>query len=419
MGATDEVHRLSKCVIGRGGRRRFAHSGTVSDEDDIAHDFAEGAFAFVVPNTHVVGQPIDEDDYWVCQIVEIRARDHEQVTGDQVWAKIHWFYHPKDPGQKIPGFNPAHCGDLERIKSNHADCVSSSVFDGLVTMVEFDEESLEQEFIPEDTYFYRYELNASKKIPSITPKPKPTCVCDQPYNPSDPSPGAIMHLCPQPACRKYFHRSCVESSSVPGRSRTDYLLHDPDTGTPIHIQSANGASSSTPPAKRRRTLSTPTSTATPTLSALPPRLVHAATQPIVRGHASGVGVAGNVRAVMTARRMVCNQLQLQGDDAEVEAQLSEGHRLSDWEQAMPEGWEQAMVEGWDVDAGGDVVMEEGGSVKRGRGRPRKSIPPAEEINGNGKRARGGTKGKGKGKAGSESKGNILFTLSCPNCSGPI
>ncbi|KAF7319291.1 BAH domain-containing protein [Mycena chlorophos] len=388
----------------------------VQDTNDEPNDFNQGSFAIVVPADHDIAtkKPLYEEDHWFCQIEEIRAFPDETVTGDRVWVKIRWFYHPTDPAlANAPGFDPHLCGHYERIKSNHTDCVSSTVFQATVDMISFDESNLEQEFIPPETYYYRYEADMNKKsrkanksppAPTLTPKPSATCVCLQPYDALDPSPGGVMHLCPQPTCRRYFHRECIEKNAVAGRSRREYLHHNPDTGTPI-LESPS-SSASRPSAKRRKTSSASTSKAKKPvldLSALPPRLVKAAAQPIVRGQGSGVGVAGNVRAVMTARRRVCNLLQ--GDDAdEVEAHLmqEDGENENDsqlaWEQAMPDYWEDAMVDGWELDLEDDV--EEG-----------------VHVNGHGKRGRRPS-GAGPSK-GKQSKGKVLFTLKCPTCGGPI
>ncbi|KAF7292719.1 BAH domain-containing protein [Mycena indigotica] len=379
-------------------RMKVFETFELSDEDGKSYDFTAGDIALVVPNTRSVGEQMDDHEYWFCQIEEIRARHADQISSDKVWAKIKWLYHPNEL-PKVRGFDSSHCGEYEMIKSDHSDWVSSGVFEGIINVEAFDESNLEQSFIPDETYFFRYELaveREKKKPPTITPMPQLTCICNQPYNPSDPSPGAVMHLCPQPTCRKYFHRHCVESTAVPGRSRIDYLLSNPDTGTPTLAQSPSTASSSGPTAKRRRTNGMLASKATLDVSGLPPRLVQAAAQPIVRGAGSGVGVAGNVRAVMTARRRACNQLQ-SDDAAEVEAQLTEGEQLT-WEQAMPDGWEDAMVEGWELPVEHEIAI------------PNDSA--SAKLNGNGKRPRGRPKKL-------VTNDNVLFTLTCPNCKGPI
>ncbi|KAF7372160.1 BAH domain-containing protein [Mycena venus] len=213
----------------------------VSDEDRNEFDFSIDDFARVLPNKREVGEPIETYEYWVCRILDVRAKD---VT--DVWVQVEWLYSAREAAGIDRKFKASHCGKYERLKSNHVDYVSSSVFDGLVQVKHYDETALDQEPIGADEFYYRYTVDIIKK--SISPIPRATCVCGSLDNLTTP----VMHFCPQPACRKYYHSSCIVSPSTTAfRDRLDFLLADPDTGAPLQLP-LNESASAGPPTKRRR-----------------------------------------------------------------------------------------------------------------------------------------------------------------------
>ncbi|KAJ7918156.1 hypothetical protein B0H13DRAFT_1993568 [Mycena leptocephala] len=273
----------------------------VSDEDDNNYDFSVDDIARVLPNGCKVGKPIEAHEYWIGKILDVRAKGATDVW----WVQIHWFYSARDAAAVDRTFDASHCGKYERLQSNHVDCVSSSVFDGLAVVKYYDETDLDQESILPDEFYYRYTINVSDN--SISPAPRATCICSCLYNPTDPRPG-LGHA----------------------------LL--PTTSLPL-----NESASAEPPKKRRRASHATTTISNPApfdalLAALPSALVRAAAQPIVRG---GVfGVAGNAAAVVAARRIVCGALR-------------DSTGADGWEKQMPDGWEKTMPQGWDVE---DVVL---------------------------------------------------------------
>ncbi|KAJ7216428.1 hypothetical protein GGX14DRAFT_441494 [Mycena pura] len=360
----------------------------LSDVDGVGHDFSEGDIACVLPHGCKAATAINEPDYWVCKILQVRARNERDV-----WIQVHWFYSAQDAARLIPTFKPSHCGQFERLQSNHLDCISSSAFDGLASMIHYDEADLDQDSIPADEFYYRYTIDIEQK--TISPSPQATCICDHFYKPSDISPLSRMHLCPQPGCRKYYHRRCIENeSSGAGRTRLDFLMHDPDTGVPLMLPSDESASAGPPSKKRRRKSQSAAAPSAAALSALPPLLVRAAAQPLVRGGACGV--AGNIAAVVAARRLVG-------------AALRDGDDVSEWKKRMPDEWEATMLAGWDTD---DLGLD--GET------PSESGPPTQKTKLTRQVSNGILKGRGSKKKGITKDENVAAEmLQCPACGGPI
>ncbi|KAJ7802981.1 hypothetical protein B0H14DRAFT_3884236 [Mycena olivaceomarginata] len=201
------------------GMPQYYTPSRVEDEDGMGHDFSVNDLARILPHKREVSDVIETHEYWVCKIVDVRAR-----SDTDVWVSIEWFYSPQDA----------------------------------------------------------VELN--KEYPDT---------------------GASVQL------------PLIESASAePAKKRRRASSHARVPNTTI----------SSPAAFR------------PLLAALPPVLVRAAAQPMVRGGV--LGVAGNTAAVVAARRTVC-------------AALRDGTFGEGWEKRMPEGWEQTMPEGWDAE---DVLL---------------------------------------------------------------
>ena len=160
---------------------------------------------------------------------------------------------------------------------------------------------------------------------TITTQPKqtdfPCPICSMPYSPDDPDAEKLMHFCPRPSCRVFYHRGCLEPQVGNHTSHClQRIMNWPDTDETISI--ADLSSSLNTPLKRRRKQRTrnggpphlaPDEASAITmefLGTLPEHLVRVAEQPIVRG-ATFVpgGVSGNIACVVLARRMIYEALQ--------------------------------------------------------------------------------------------------------------
>ncbi|KAK7019962.1 BAH domain-containing protein [Favolaschia claudopus] len=383
------------------------HTFQVSDEDDKSFDFSVGDVAKILPNTHQVGDSIEPHEYWICKIIDIRARNENDV-----WARVEWYWSAKDAENMDKTFDASHCGEYERLKADHPDCISSQCFDGKAYVKLYNETDLDQESIGDEDFYYRYTVNRSAKLISPFPNSSASCVCGRLYNPTDSSPDLAMRFCPQPTCRKFFHRGCLSSATYP---RSNFLVTDPDSGLPLPLP--NESASAEPPKKRQRVVSTlpPDPAYGPAFSTLPRTLLCAAAQPIIRG---GVyGVAGNVSTVVAARRVVCSNLR---DNVSVD----------DWETRLPLGWEGTLPKGWDaqdvvfnavvdVEGGLEVKSEDGVVVKAEGEGPGRVKLEGGSASSRVKSERGSTgrrkRSTGKGRV----KVDPMAALQCPLCEGPI
>lgn len=125
-----------------------------------------------------------------------------------------------------------------------------------------------------------------------------------------------MHFCPRPSCCRSYHEKCLIEADyydIPvtlADRKLQLLASSPDTDSAFSIVDLVP---SEPPKKRRRGRpkkagANPVSTVDETQELLsrlgiPEDLVLVAQQPIIRGNESG-GVAGNVKAVVEARRLI-------------------------------------------------------------------------------------------------------------------
>ncbi|KAJ7628721.1 hypothetical protein FB45DRAFT_919097 [Roridomyces roridus] len=364
---------------------------SVVDTQQEEFQFEAGQVALVWPNGRRLGDTLRLQDYWVCRIQSIRATTPENV--------LHWFYAKHDATAMFPALS--HIGEFERLESNHADCISSSVFDGKIDMKQFDESTLYPEPIQDGELYFRYTIDVNTK--TISPAVQTTCTCNRSYNPSDDDPGSLMHFCSRPSCQKYFHSRCIANEPAAAAERDrGFLLLDPDSDDRVEIEDAlaagTSASASAPrPKKKKQRSNRAEGSPIPVLgpaaaqifSNLPPALVKAAEQPIVRGAAFRAGgVVGNISAVMAARRLVFHSLRTGEFDDE------------NWEENMPERWEELV----------NVTLED--AEGEGEGEKEK-----EDTGGGGSRKRKlQARCNGKGKA--VDRGEIL-ALNCPKCGGPI
>ncbi|KAF8062338.1 hypothetical protein FPV67DRAFT_1702791 [Lyophyllum atratum] len=174
----------------------------VRDEEGDEHTFRRGDTAIVLPHGVKVGQAIELCDYWVVKIREVRLR-----TPEDVWTRVQWYWSGDEVHGAIKSFDSKACGRYERIFSDHFDYVSTSAFDAAVPMKKLNDTDIEQPYIPRDVFYTRYTFEYRARV--IQPKPSSECLCALPYSPDSPSPSSLMHFCPRPACRRWYHAACL------------------------------------------------------------------------------------------------------------------------------------------------------------------------------------------------------------------
>lgn len=144
----------------------------------------------------------------------------------------------------------------------------------------------------------------------------------------------LMHFCPRKGCRRWYHAICLRNNL--------YMDDDPEPGWDISLLRSNPDSREpfvVPPSDsegtpgivvtkrtttqilskdkgKRKAQDTPTR---PTLNDLPAALVTLAKQQIVKGK-NPYGLAGNVKEVVKARRLVYQYLQAESEEEMVDTQ---------------------------------------------------------------------------------------------------
>ena len=212
------------------------------------------------------------------------------------------------------------------------------------------ENDIDQPFIDNEVFYQRYTFEYKARLidvsslpskgnptySSVFLQPKPgtdTCVCDTPYSPDDPSRSALMHFCPRPSCRRFYHQRCIGPQI---KDTAEHHLHllasSPDSDETLVLEDL--VQSSEPPKKKRRgrpsnskAQNPPPRSVEEVLQTVPSDLLLIAQQPIVRGGSFYAGgVSGNVSAVVYARRIVYDALRgtvvPEGWEAELNVQKS-------------------------------------------------------------------------------------------------
>ncbi|KAF8233026.1 hypothetical protein L208DRAFT_1396317 [Tricholoma matsutake] len=264
----------------------------------------------MLPYGRKVGEDLALYKYWVGKIKEIRARGE-----DDVWTRVQWYWSGSEVAGAIKSFDGTACGRFERLYSDHCDYVSTSAFDAVLPVKKFIENDINQPFIDHDDFYQRYTFEYKARI--IDPKPgTDTCACNTPYSPDDISPSELMHFCPRPSCRRFYHQRCLDSPSKDTLEHHLRLLtSSPDSDETIVLEDL--VESSEPPKKKRRGRLSKSKdqemaarSVEAMLEALPSDLLLVAQQPIVRGGIFRVGgVTGNISAVVRTRRIVYATLQ--------------------------------------------------------------------------------------------------------------
>ncbi|KAJ7076449.1 hypothetical protein B0H15DRAFT_955617 [Mycena belliarum] len=342
-------------------------SFVVEDADGNENVFALGDRAVVLPGGK---KKLAPHQYWVARIIAIRGKDcpdskkparlgKAKILVPEFWVQVRWYYSPSEVAYRVKGFKESHCSRYERIYSDHSEVVSALTFDDTVSVAKFREDDPDQLPIGADEFFTRYRLNTRTleiESYSLAPLADTAGCCEAPYSLRDKVSLHIMHMCPRPCCRRFYHSACLLAAGhwAPLTHPLLLLASSPDTD-------AHPATTSASKRKRKPDASTcPISLLEAVAAHVPPLpepLLALAAQPIVRSAAlRGLNFTGNSRAVAAARRIVY-------------AVLQKGY-------AVPDGW----AEDLDVDA---AMVD--------------SCMPALLLEGTGE----------------------PLVLTCPNCSGPI
>ncbi|KAJ6510265.1 hypothetical protein C8R47DRAFT_1208300 [Mycena vitilis] len=335
MSSKRSAHRKKPKVVGGEGTapspQEWANMTPYGCFTVTAQDGQEVAFsvqdtAAVLPGGTSVGTQIPYHKYWVVKILAIRGRHPQSkrrarsnnAETPQIWVRVNWFYSRHEVSYKIKGFNPAHCSDYERIYSDHSEIISALTFDALAPVIKFREDDPQQEPIGNEDFFVRYYLKTSSaqcEIESYASSSAhgeefPGCICGRPYDVKDANPLHVMHMCPRPHCRRFYHSSCLLEHGY-WITMTDPLIRVPCTESPYADKSP-----STPKYKLRSSSSfrSPSSCRSPSSSEvvalLPFNLLLLAGQPIVRGAGlPSLSITGNARDVVYARSVVSAALQ--------------------------------------------------------------------------------------------------------------
>ncbi|TDL27726.1 hypothetical protein BD410DRAFT_893925 [Rickenella mellea] len=266
----------------------------VKDDEKKQYQFMTGKTAFILPTDVEPGTEADDCDFWIGKIKDIRARGDDP---SEVWVRVQWYWSPEEVAEKVRSFDATKCSKYERLLSNSYDFVHSSCFDGLIDVMKYDEQDLEQRPIRPESFFYRYTYDCHKGI--IKPSAEGKCICNKPY---DPVEDEFMHMCVRKGCRKWYHRDCLlkrnwVATPLAGSSHMRAQLFEktlPDDSPEIPtIKLSRGH-----PGKdglQNSDLS---------YSDIPKELLTLARSPIARG-AGMESVVGNAASVIEARRIVC------------------------------------------------------------------------------------------------------------------
>lgn len=300
-----------------------------SVDDEGKDTFKRNDVALLLPSfvTPEIAKDFEEHDFWVARIRDIRARRNtdEDSESRDVWVRVQWYYSAKDLAEVIKSFDATTCGKYERIFCDHYDYVHVDSFSGATSMTRIKDHEISQPYIGRAQFYCRYTYDFRERI--LEPRQKHTAcpICSAPYSPDDSNPEQLMHFCPRPSCRKFYHEECLQKHRLGNSSaslqrimtwpNTDDALSIVGLWSTIHMPMER-------PRKRRAKdghgmVPLPDSASEEScnitmdfLDSLPNPLVKVAEQPIVRGAAFVKGgVSGNVAPVTQARQMIYDVLQ--------------------------------------------------------------------------------------------------------------
>ncbi|KAJ7436570.1 hypothetical protein B0H11DRAFT_2110182 [Mycena galericulata] len=304
-------------------------SFTITDDEGRDTTFKLGDTATVVPAGTKTGVDIPSHKYWVVRIVAIRGRNptedkpknkktrsraKAQLRTPEYWVKVNWYYSPAEVAYRIKGFTAAHCSKYERIYSDHSELVSPSTFNALVPVIKFREDNPEQEPIFDEEFFVRYFLTTSVNPGGLSNYTLETsthlqdsvgCICACPYDLKNKASLHVMHMCPRPHCRRFYHGCCLlEHGHWTIMTHPLVRLSSSPDIDDVAFPSPLAPMYSTRKADPPSCLSSKTTPHNIILQ-LPEDLLRLAGQPIVRGAAlPALGITGNCRSVIFARRVV-------------------------------------------------------------------------------------------------------------------
>ncbi|GJE93085.1 BAH domain-containing protein [Phanerochaete sordida] len=309
----------------------------------------------------------DTDNVWVGQVLSLRRR--QTRDGIEGWAEVRWYYSQSDiEAARIGGLNSDFLSPRERVLSDHLDLVRLDTFKRPIKVHVWNEEDIEPPELTEKSYFRRHTMKDSlSALPKILPFPGQfTCICNIPYDPfpnhldlcsraldvyyrsnDGKSPtrtelGAdYMHFCPRPKCSKWFHEACLlhhaksnaQNAEFIGSPAVRRLAVDPDKSI-LHPRLARFTYQRPGRGKHALDLNHPLSPQDVLTQALgpdaeltlPASLIAIASLPIVRRAGEGTSsIAGNMRDILLARRLVFQELEGGFEDLErLESALDEG-----------------------------------------------------------------------------------------------
>ncbi|KAH9474725.1 hypothetical protein JR316_0013190 [Psilocybe cubensis] len=324
-------------------------SFVVSDpETNEGHKFKKEDNVAILPHGRDPGNHIEDEEYWIAKIKDIRAELHEDGS-NTVWARVQWFYSADDVASVIKSFDKSTIGKYEKIFSDHYDYVGPESFNAIIPMAKFYENDPEPPYIPWDKFYRRYtfEYKARMLKPKPASKSKESATTFVSGNSSQATVSDI------PKKRKRGERGSLLSDST--KSTPDYsegnltpsnpifsrsfrlLSCSPDTDETINLQSlipltvqsptelneAEEIVISRPAMKKRKGRRSviknhvpsapprrPKQTIVEALGSVPFELLHIAEQPLVRGAAfANGGISGNIAFVTRARRLLYKLLQ--------------------------------------------------------------------------------------------------------------
>ncbi|KAF8635562.1 hypothetical protein AX15_000212 [Amanita polypyramis BW_CC] len=303
-------------------------SFVVTDEEGGEHTFRRGDVALILPY-HVVpddAEDLDDSEFWVAKIRDIRARPDQDV-----WVKVQWYYSPSDAARAINSL-------WALLSRTVAGCYIHLFFLNYQATREHAENTKEYfqttltmftsiasvKHIGTGQFYYRYNFEYSTR--KLQPKQNTFACpqCDEIYSPDDSDANNLMHFCPRPSCRKFYHQGCLDViRGEKHSSRTLQLITTwPDTDEKLSLsellsprkQSLGRFRPGGVPRQRKTTSSVvvdldPDDVISGFLGLFPDELIRVAEQPIVRGAAfTAGGVAGNISYVALARRMIYEAL---------------------------------------------------------------------------------------------------------------
>ncbi|EIM87426.1 uncharacterized protein STEHIDRAFT_146804 [Stereum hirsutum FP-91666 SS1] len=257
---------------------------------------------------------------FVAKIVEFGLR---KIEGKEMWwVRVQWYYSKAELSQQLRGFEHRTWGRYERILTTHFDHIAFARVIGHTVVKRYSETSLYQEQINDGEFYcrrLRYDPERNEFSPPNLPLCHGTFGCNQPYSPDHDT---VMHFCPRPNCQRWYHQPCLlydrHFDTRMGRAERDGRMlssvPDDDEG-PFALRSALTIRIST---RSHPTATTPQIWAyqEPNLQGasgimleeLPRELVKVAQSPIIKG--VGIGIAGNIKEVIEARRLVLDCLEL-------------------------------------------------------------------------------------------------------------